>query len=170
MTSSVIFLEPITIAFVLGTLLLPAGLALAVVKRKKAYLRNLGLLLAVLSIYPCVVMAPAYLWQFDLLRGWELHLPIQTSSYRISLVQFPHRDFYSTRFEIETPDGKMATIYIDGDDNRWWNPDLVERAGRIYFVRGFGPIDERTSYFDTEDKTIFSGYQETFALADLEFK
>lgn len=163
--------NPIIILFTAWVLLIPAGLILAVVKRKRKGLLALGIVLLAVGIPPCFIMGPFYLWQFDALRGWDLRLSAEISPYTVTLVQEPGGDFYNSYFEITRCDGKIAVVWIDGDDSRWWNPDVVRKDGKTYFVRGFGEIGDRTSYIDPGNDIVYSGYyQQTNRISELEFK
>ena len=105
------------------------------------------------------------------IRGWQLRLPVMAPPYEITLVQKPGVDFYESYFEIARSDGKIAELWIDGDDSRWWNPDVIYKNGKIYFVRSRGRIDEYTSYVDPENDIIFSGYGKmTYKISELDFK
>ena len=161
----------LVIIFVAWALLLPVGLVLAVFKRRRKGLVLVGIILAVVSIPPWLILSVFLLWQFDALRGWELRVPVEVPPYQITLVQKPGFDFYNSRFEIGRPDGKTAAVLIDADDSRWWNPGVVEKDGKTYFVRNLGRIGERTPYVDVENDVIHSGYwQRTHKISELEFK
>ena len=163
--------DPIIVLFTVWALLLPTGLVLAVIKRKRKALLILGVVLMSLGIPPCLIMGPFYLWQFDAFRGWELRVSAGVAPYNVILVQEPGVDFYESYFEITRADGKIATVLIDADDSRWWNADVVQRDGKTYFVRGLGRIGDRTSYVDSENGIVFSGYyRRTHKVSELEFE
>jgi|GEM_PF-2145532 len=163
----------ITAVFTAWVLLFPVGLFLivgGVIKRKGKLYNFLGILLmlAATPIFPVVV--PFYRWQFDTFSGWKLQLSVSVPPYNITLHQKPGVDFYNSYFEITRPDGKTAWIGIDEDDSRWWNPEILRRDGRIYFLRDSEKIGDRTSYVDLEKKLIFSGYyQKTYKFSELQF-
>ena len=106
-------INPIIVFFTVWVLLVPAGLVVAIVKRKRKGLLALGIALMLLGFPPCLIMGPFYLWQFDALRGWELRLPADVSPYTAILVQEPGGDFYNSYFEITRRDGKTAKVWID---------------------------------------------------------
>ena len=161
----------LVVLLTLLALLVPVGLVLAVVKRKSGKGLTLGIVLMLLGIPPCFIMVPFYLWQFDAHRGWELRLSADAPPYTVTLVQKPGGDFYDSLFEITRPDGKVAKVLIDSDDFRWWNPAVVRKDGKIYFVCGAGKIDDHTSYVEPEKGIIYSGYyQRTYKIPELEFK
>lgn len=163
--------NPTIMLFTAWVLLIPAGLALAIVKRKRKGLLVLGIVLMFVGIPPCFIMGPFYLWQFDALRGWDLRLSTEVSPYTVTLVQEPGYDFYDSFLEITRPDGKSAEVLIDADDDRWWNPDVFQKDGKTYFVRGLGKIGDHTSYVDPGNDIVYSGYyQQTHKISELEFK
>ena len=163
--------NPIIILLTAWALLIPAGLVLAVVKRKRKGHLAVGIVLTLLGIPPCYIMGPFYLWQFDALRGWELRLSAEVPPYTVTLIQEPGCDFYNSYLEIRRPDGQTAEVLIDGDDYRWWNPAVVQRDGKTYFVRGSGDIEDGTSYVDPENDIVYSGYyQRAHKISELEFK
>jgi hypothetical protein len=164
-------IKPIILFFVASTFLLPIGAVIGVIGRKRKAFLVFGVVLMLVSIPATLIMLPVYLWKFDMARGWALRLPSDAPPYTVTLVQKPGDDFYESYFEVTRTDGAKATVWIDGDDSRWWNPDVVQKDGRIYFVRGFGAIGDSTSYVDAANDTIFSGYhQEKLRISELEFK
>jgi hypothetical protein len=168
---NIILMPLLLLLFALWALLLPAELVLAVVKRKRKGLVVLGLILAFVSIPSWLILSPVLLWGFDALRGWELRVPVERPPYQVTLVQEPWDDFYHSYFEVTREDGKTATVVIDADDMRWFNPGVVERGGKTYFVRNLGRIGERTSYVDVENDVIYSGYQQrAHTISELEFE
>ena len=109
-------------------------------------------------------------YKFDSLIGWEVLLPVEIPGYKVTLVQQPGFDFYDSFFEVIRSDGKKTNILIDSDDDNWWNPNVIRKDGRIYFVRGSGKINDGTAFVDPENGIIFSGYlQQTHVLSELEF-
>ncbi len=165
------FYNPAIILFTAWASLTPIGLVLTAVKRKRKAWLGLGIVLMLLGIPPCFIMGPFFLWQFDALRGWDLRLSAEVPPYTVTLIQEPGDDFYNSYFKIMRRDGKVAEIMIDGDDSRWWNPDVVQKNGRTYFVRGSGKIGDQTSYIDPENDIVYSGYyQQSHKISDLEFQ
>jgi len=163
-------LDPAPLVLVALLSPLPIGLLIAIRYRRKTWCRALGVGMVTMSVSVNLVLCPFIVWGLDALRGWSLSVPVDIPGYRVCLIQRPGDDFYESYFEITRADGKTATVYIDGDDYRWWNPGVVEEDGVIYFTRGFGMIGERTSYVDPTKDTIYSGYyQRTFNLSELEF-
>jgi len=157
--------------FLLPAVLLPVGAVyLLILGRKRPWFRAVGVVFLLLFVVGLLFFYPILLWAFDSLIGWELRHPAEIPGHTVTLVQEPGCDFYNSYFEIKRRDGKIATVMIDGDDYRWWNPDVVRKDRRIYFVRGSGQIGDRTSYVDPENDIIFSGYyQETHKISELEF-
>lgn len=154
----------------IGVLLFPIGLFLLYMGLKRRLLAVVGLISILLSVYPIYLSREILAWQYDLLRGWELRLSADLSPYQVTLVQEPGLDFYNSYFEIVRADGKMASVLIDGDDFKWTNPKVVRKNGVVYFVRGTGFINERTSFVDVANDTVYSGYyQRTFKLRQLHY-
>lgn len=174
--AAIVAIPVLTVLFILG-FLAPIGLVLAMAARRRPKLRNLGIVLVTVGIVPFICMLPYYpvlpmvcLWQFDALRGWSLRLTVEAPPYTVVLIQEPHVDFYRTYFLIITPDGRTAEVEIDCDDYRWFNPGLVTRNGKTYFVRNFGGVDEETSYVDPANGLVYAGYTErSYRMADLDF-
>lgn len=163
--------NPIIILFTAWVLLIPIGLVLAIINRKRKALIVFGIVLVLLGIPPCFIMGSFYLWQFDSLRGWNLRLSAEAPPFTVTLVQKPGCDFYNSELEIASSDGKIAKVLIDADDRRWWNPDIVQKDGKTYFVRGSGKIGDRTSYIDPVNDTVYSGYyQRTHKISELAFE
>ena len=133
-----------------------------------------------LAVGLCVVTVPVYmifglwgflLWHIDNIRGWELRMPIETDQYMITLIQRPGIDFYDSFLEVTNHKKKTARVWIDADDGKWWNPVIVKRNGRIYFLRGSGTINADTTYVDLANDVIYTGYYKvTHKISELPFE
>ncbi|MBT7055773.1 MAG: hypothetical protein HN976_11835 [Lentisphaerae bacterium] len=160
-----------SMCFLLLAILVPVGaVCFLVFARKRRWCTILGAMLLSLFLAGLTFFYPVLPWAFDSLTDWELRLSAEIPGHTVTLVQKPGFDFYNSSFQVTRLDGKMAKVLIDGDDDRWWNPEVVHRSGRIYFVRGSGQIGERTSYVDPKNDIIFSGYsRRTHKISGLEF-
>lgn len=163
--------DPAIIVFAVAPLF-PIGLVVIAVgiRWKRETALAVGSFLAMLSIVPFAVMSPFYLWQIVWARGWDLRLEVEIEDYTVTLVQEPGSDFYESYFEFVNHEGKTARVWIDSDDYRWWNPDIVREDGKIYFTRDLGQIGDHTSYLDPENEIAFAGYhRRVHKFEDLEF-
>ena len=78
---------------------------------------TLGVLFVLLLILLRLGWGEFFIWQFDLVRGWELRVQADIPPYSIELVQEPGFDFYNSYFLIKRNDGKTAFVLIDGDES-----------------------------------------------------
>ena len=148
---SILILSPVVLAPIGAVYLLVLG-------RKHRWGKVVASILLLCFAGGLILFYPVPLYAFDSLVGWELRLPVEIPGYTVTLVQKPGFDFYESYFEITRGDGGTARVLIDSDDYRWWRAETIQRDGRIYFVRDFGEIGDRTSYVDDKNDVIFSGY------------
>jgi hypothetical protein len=140
--------------------LLPIGVGVALVGRTKRRGGHIaaGVVLIVFSI-PAVLCC-AEMWPADfLIPRTEMRLPVAVGAYTVTLVQKPGLDFYDSFFEVRRDtDGKITRVMIDADDDKWWRPRAIVQGTRTYFVRGSDGVTPRTSFVDSADGKLFSGY------------
>jgi hypothetical protein len=140
-------------------------------KRKIKIIVTLGVLTLLFLIVRNSVWGEFFAWQFDLIRNWKLEVLAEVPPYTVKLVQEPGADFYNSYLLIKREDGKTAFVLMDGDDSKWRNPQVIQKDGKTYFVRGSGEIGDRTPFVDPANNLVYSGYlQRTYKITELEFK
>jgi hypothetical protein len=130
-----------------------------------------------------LIAAPAYcalplallgaVWPPDYLTpGPDTYLALLIPSYQVAFVQYLGGIAdYETYFEITQPDGRQARYSIDIDAKKCWAIRTQQVGPKIYFLCGGEAITERTSYVDSEDGLVYSGYYQTnSAIRQLEFE
>lgn len=155
----------------LTLLMLPLGIAIIVVGRRRRGARVIGGALCLAALGSWLAFHEFFIWQVYCVREWSIRIPVNVGNYEISLVQSAGVDFYDTTLEIVRRDGRQATILIDGDDEKWKNPRILHEAGAILIVAD-NKIRVTCPVIDITHKTVtVSGWTKgTLRLAELEYR
>jgi hypothetical protein len=152
-------------------ILLPIGIIKFNSSRKRRSRPITGAVLIFVSLVLLVYMLPTLFWLYDLAFFKLLEVPVSVGATKVILTQIPGEDFYTTYFEVVRSDGKSDMILISADDMKWFRPGIAHRDGKIYFLRGFGKIDNETSFIDPAANTLYSGdLHKTFKFSEITFK
>lgn len=103
---------------------------------------------------PLQIYSELFWWQLDLLRGWEKRIPVSSPPYQVTFVHKAGVDFYDTYLEATNGEQQTVIIWIDGDDEKWWNPHTVEQDGKIYILQTNEVIHDDTMFVDVNNQLI----------------
>ncbi len=148
----------IAIIHIVWLLLFPLGLYFCLRGFAKRAHLIIGIILMALSV-PALVFLRGF-WPFDFFGAPKQRIltEAKNAGWKVVLIQKPDVDFYTTWFEITSPDGWTNSVCYDADDSKWWRATTLVQSNKVYFFRGNDQFDHSPSFLDVDQRVFWSGY------------